>query len=227
MVRVQVLDTPVAPTGRSTGLDVGLTTFATTTDPATDVANPRFARAAAKALARSQANTARKAKAQAACVAARVANQRADFAHKAARALVGFYDRIGIEDLAVKNMSARGKGRHKAGLNRSIADAGWAQFRAVLDWQATKAGKTVVSLPARDTTQRCSPCGAKAKRRIELSDRVYGCRACGLVADRDRNSARNLNPDRAGPGGGAEPSGDLPVGDDGAKPKVPAGILAA
>ncbi|MGH9070649.1 MAG: hypothetical protein ACRDX8_05665 [Acidimicrobiales bacterium] len=56
---------------------------------------------------------------------------------------------------------------------------------------------------------------------------MFRCPACGLVACRDRNAARNLNPDAAGPGGGAEPSGQLPVGDDGAKPRVPAGILAA
>ncbi len=236
MVRVEVPDAPVGRSGASTGLDVGLSTFATAEDPAGDVANPRYARAAAKAVARSQRNTARKAKGskgrakvkrQAARVAARVANQRADFHHKAARALVGAYDRIGVEDLRVKNMSRRGKGRHKAGLNRSIADAGWRQFRAVLAWQATKAGKTLVVLPARDTTQRCSTCGATAKPRIQLSDRVYRCRACGLVADRDRNAARNLNPDRAGPDGGAEPSGYVPVGDDGTKPKDPTGVLAA
>ncbi|MGH8142343.1 MAG: RNA-guided endonuclease InsQ/TnpB family protein [Steroidobacteraceae bacterium] len=235
VVRVEVPEAPLAPTGRASGLDVGLSTFATAEDPGADVPNPRYARAAAKALARSQANTARKvkgsksrakAKQASARLAARVANQRADFHHKAARGLVATYDRIGVEALAVKNLSAKG-GRHKAGLNRSIADAGWSAFAGVLAWQAAKAGKAVVVLPARDTTQRCSSCGTKAKPRIELSDRVYRCRACGLVLSRDRNAARNLNPDRAGPGGGAEPSGQLPVGDDGAKPSVPAEILAA
>lgn len=87
-----------------------------------------------------------KAKTRAARVAAKVANQRSDFHHKLARGLVGAYDRIGVEDLKVKNLSSRGTGRYKAGLNRSIADAGWRQFRAVLAWQATKAGKTIVVL---------------------------------------------------------------------------------
>ena len=162
-------------------------------------------------------------------VAATVANQRADFHHKTARRLVADYDRIGVEDLRVKNMSKKGKGRHKSGLNRSIADAGWGQFRRTLEWQATKAGKDVVALPARNTTQKCSSCGAKAKPRIELSDRVFRCRECGLVLGRDRNAARNLNPDRIGtPAGGSEPAGvAVPVGDDGSKPKVPAGTLAA
>jgi transposase len=110
-----------------------------------------------------------------------------------------------------------------------MADAGWAQFRAVLAWQAAKAAKTVVPLAARDTTQKCSSCGAKAKPRVELSDRVYSCRYCGLVIDRDRNAARNLNPDRHGmPGGGTEPAGAAtPPGDDGSKTKDPKGVQAA
>lgn len=238
VVRVEVPDAAVAPTGRSTGLDVGLTTFATTGDPTSDIENPRFARASAKALARSQRNTARKqkgsnnrakAKRQVARVAATVANQRADFHHKAARGLVADYDRIGIEDLGVKNIAKKGKGRRKAGLDRSIADAGWNRFRQVLQWQATKAGTEVVVLSARDTTQTCRCCGAKAKPCMVLSDRTYRCRACGLVLGRDRNAVRNLNPDRIGTlAGGSEPAGVAPpVGDDGTKPRVPAGTLAA
>jgi putative transposase len=233
--RIEVPDAPVAPTGRATGLDVGLRTFAATEDPDTDVANPRFAKEAAKALARSQRHLARKqtgskgrtkARGRKARIEAAVADQRADFAYKAARKLVGDYDRIGVENLKVKNMSRRG-GRHKVGLNRSIADAGWSQFRAILLWQATKAGKKVVSLPARDTTQRCSDCGAKAKPRIQLSNREFRCGECGLVLGRDRNAARNLNPDRPGPDGRAEPSGQVPVGEDGSKTLVPAGPEAA
>jgi putative transposase len=237
-VRVEVPEAPAVATGRATGLDVGLATFATVEDEDDDIENPRFARRAAKALARSQRNTARKqkgsknrakAKQRQARVAATVADQRADFHNKEARRLLATYDRIGVEDLQIKNMSKKGKGRQKSGLNRSIADAGWGKFRRILQWQAEKAGKDVVVLPARDTTQTCSSCGAKAKPRIELSDRVYRCRACGLVLGRDRNAARNLNPDRIGiPVGGTEPAGvEVPVGIDGTKSRVSKGTLAA
>lgn len=238
VVRVHVADVASSSTGRTTGLDVGLSTFATTEHEASDIANPRFARRSAKALARSQRNVASKergsknrqrAKKRAARVAAKVANERRDFAHKAARGLLASYDTIGVEDLRVNNMMAKGKGRSKSGLNRSIADAGWSQFRAVLQWQATKAGKQIVVLAAKDTTQTCSCCGTKAKPRIELSERVFRCRACGLVLGRDRNSARNLNPIRFGvSAGGSEPVDTaVPVGDDGKKTKIPAGTLAA
>jgi putative transposase len=128
-----------------------------------------------------------------------------------------------VEDLAIKQLSRRGRGRRKTGLNRSIADAGWGRFLRVLAWQAIKAGKQVVVLPAGGSTQQCSSCGAKAKPRLELSDRVFSCRDCGLVLERDRNAARNLHPDypynhRLGCTG---------TGDDGTKTSVPAGTEAA
>ncbi len=135
--------------------------------------------------------------------------------------------RATVEDLEIKNMSAKGRGAAKAGLNRSIADVGWGTFLATLHWRAKKAGKEVVVLPARDTAQTCGSCGMKAKPRIELSDRELRCHCCGLVLDRDRNAARNLHPVRLGPGGGAELSGGVPAGSDGSKPRVPAGVLAA
>jgi putative transposase len=231
VARIEVPDDPVQGTGRATGLDVGLDTFATVEDPTHDIPNPRLARARAKALARSQRRFSRKQKGSAnrakarrrrARIEAKIAAQRVDFHHQAARRLVDAYDRIGVEDLAVKHLAASG-GRRKAGLNRSIADAGWAGFLRVLAWQATKAGKQVVRLPAGGSTQQCSSCGAKAKPRLELSDRVFSCQTCGLVLERDRNAARNLHPDHPR----NHRLGCTGAGNDGSKTLVPAGTEAA
>jgi putative transposase len=234
--RVEVPDRPVRPTARSTGLDVGLDTFATVEDPAHDVKNPRFAKTAAKAKRRVDRNLARthpgsnhraKVRLRRARIEARIAARRADFHQKEARKLVAVYDRIGVEDFKIKRMTRRGRGRRRTGLNRAISDASWAAFRRTLVWQAAKAGKAVVVSPVRDSTQHCSHCGAIAKPRIHLSDRVFQCRVCGLVLGRDRNAARNLNPDRPGPDGRTEPSGPVPAGVDGTKTLVPAGSEAA
>jgi transposase len=124
-----------------------------------------------------------------------------------------------VEDLAVEHLSRRGRGCRKTGLNRSIADAGWAGFLRVLAWQATKAGKQMVVLPAGGSTQQCSDCGAKAKPRVELSNRVFSCQDCGLILGRDRNAARNLHPDHSR----NNRLGCTGVGDDGTKTSVPAG----
>lgn len=201
------VDVPYGPATfeHATGLDMGLTTFATTEFPDADIENPRFARSAAKALARSQLNMARKkkgsknrAKARVATakVSAKVANQRKDWRNKQTRTLAQRFDRIGVEDLKIKNMQRRGNGRRKAGLNRSIADAGWGDFIRTLDWQCRKAGHEMTRINPRNTTQNCSACGTKAKPRIELSDRIFRCHNCGHTEDRDRNAARNLNPNR-------------------------------
>ena len=231
VVRVTLPLRPAERTDRATGLDLGLDTFATTCAAESDVPNPRLSCARAHALARSHRSSARKqrdsanrgkAQRRVARIEAKTAAQRADFQHKAARGLVCTFDRIGVEDLAVKHLSRRGAGRHKAGLNRSIADAGWAGFLRVLVWQAAKAGKQIVVLPACNTTQECSACGAKAKPRLELFDRIFRCWSCGLVLDRDRNSAWNLHPDHPR----NNRLGCTGAGDDGDKTLVPAGTRA-
>lgn len=167
-----------------------------------------------------------KARRQLARTSAEVARQRLDFQHKAARELVATYDRIGVEDLRVKNMMAKGSTGHrrtKAGLNRSIADASWGRFVRVLEHQARKAGAEVVKIRAAYTTQRCSSCGSIAKTRLDLSDRELRC-GCGLVLDRDRNAARNLSPDRAYSNPAGLSSGR---GVDGSKTRVSAETRAA
>ena len=46
-------------------------------------------------------------------------------------------------------------------------------YRDILDWQARKAGHEVIRLDPRNTTQTCSACGAKAKHRLGLADRIF------------------------------------------------------
>jgi putative transposase len=221
---VQVEPIEIGVTGETTGLDLGLTTFATTEFADADIANPRYARSAARALARSQRVQARKtkgskgraeAKVGIARLHARVAAQRSDFAHKEARTLARRFDRIGVEDLQIKNMLANRR------LARSISDAGWANFLAVLNWQARKVGHEVIYKDPRNTTQNCSGCHAKAKHHLGLADRIFACSHCGLVLDRDRNAARNLNPDRR------DKSVRVGQGVDGCKPGVSAESPAA
>jgi putative transposase len=41
------------------------------------------------------------------------------------------------------------------------------------------------------SSKTCSDCGT-VKAKLSLSERVFGCQACGLVIDRDLNAASNL-----------------------------------
>ena len=109
---------------------------------------------------------------------------RADFHHKTALALLRHYDTIYLEDLQVANLV---RNRHLA---KSIADAGWGQFRTILDAKAACAGRRVVAVPPASTSQDCSGCGARVPKSLRV--RTHVCTSCGLVLDRDENAARNI-----------------------------------
>jgi putative transposase len=70
-----------------------------------------------------------------------------------------------------------------------VADASWGRFIQILTCKAESAGKWVVPVNPRGTSQRCSECGATVKK--TLYERVHRC-DCGYVADRDVNAARNV-----------------------------------
>ena len=183
---------PLPATDRSVGVDVGITTFAALSDGAL-VANPRPLEAARREVVRAQRRVARrtrgsrrrrKARVLLAKHHARVANARKDFHHKTARDLVRRYDRIAIEDLHVRGLAG-------GMLARPVHDAAWAQFATILAGKAESAGRELVRVDPRGTSQTCSACGCEVRK--VLAVRVHACPHCGYVADRDLNAARNIH----------------------------------
>jgi putative transposase len=136
----------------------------------------------------------------------RVANQRSNAAHQLSRRLVNDYDLIVLEDLAITNMVRAPKAKPdpdklgaflpngasaKAGLNRSINDAGWGTLASLLSYKAESAGRTVVTVDPRYTSQTCAECG-HVETGNRVSQAVFCCLACGHVAHADVNAARNI-----------------------------------
>ena len=197
----------------SVGIDVGLKTFAALSD-GTFLENPRFFRTEEAALAkagRKQAKTKnrspvrKKANKVLARIHERVRNRRHHFAHQTARRLVNQYGMIAIEKLAVKNMSrapapkpgVENEGQYlpngasqKSGLNKSILDAAWSQFRSILTNKAESAGRDVVAVHPASTSQKCSGCGYQASK--TLKERWHLCPMCGASLNRDTNAAINI-----------------------------------
>jgi len=202
---------PLPPTGRETGIDVGLKVFLVTAHGLV-VENPRHFRKSERRLAKADKAVARcqkgstgrkKAAARRAKAHQQVKRQRADFHHKTALMLVRENDVIYLEDLQVANLSRRPAPKpdgndgylkngasHKAGLNKSVQDAGWYAFRCILAYKAACAGKRVVAIPPAYTSQDCSGCGERVPK--SLSVRTHVCPSCGLVLDRDENAAVNI-----------------------------------
>src|SRR5450756_284215 len=149
-------------------------------------------------------NRRKKAVAKVAKLHGKARRQRLDHAHKTALALVRDHDLIVHEDLQITNMARRpkprpdGNGGHqpngaaaKAGLNKSIQDAGWGIFLRILSAKAESARRTVIAVDPRHTSQRCAECGhAAAGNRITQAE--FRCLACGHQAHADVNAARNI-----------------------------------
>jgi ribosomal protein L37AE/L43A len=97
-----------------------------------------------------------------------------------------------VEDLCVA-----GLGRTR--LAKSVHDAGWSAFAAMLKYKAARHGRTFGRIGRFEpTSQVCSACGVKDGPK-PLSVRMWTCGACGAVHDRDLNAARNvLTAGRAG-----------------------------
>jgi IS605 OrfB family transposase len=111
---------------------------------------------------------------------------RRDALHKATTMLAKTKSAIGVEDLAVSNMMAN----HR--LASGVADASLGEFMRMLEYKAQWYGCTLARVGRfYPSTKRCSRCGA-VKAHMSLSERVFRCDACGLVMDRDLNSALNL-----------------------------------
>ncbi|MFL5652967.1 MAG: RNA-guided endonuclease InsQ/TnpB family protein [Ktedonobacteraceae bacterium] len=193
------------------GIDLGVSHFAALST-GEYIENPRHYRKAEKKLKKVQAALSRKKRGshrrkKAVQAVARthrqIRNQRADFLHKESRKLVNHFQIIVFEDLQTTNLVKRPQPKQdeetgqylpngassKAGLNKSISDAGWSQFVQYCIYKAAWAGGTLVQVDPKGTSQVCSGCGAVVKKTLE--ERWHSC-TCGCELDRDTNAAKNI-----------------------------------
>jgi putative transposase len=211
---------PLPPAGREVGVDLGVARFLTTSDGEV-VANPRFLPTSAQVIvdlqrrkdrARPGSGNRRRLRRALAREWRKVGNRRRDFHHKTARALVNQCDVIALEELNTAGMTRRprpkpaperpgtflpNRARAKAGLNKSILDAGWAQFTRILTGKAAEAGRRVVLVNPAGTSIGCHRCGRNCTR---PQQKAVICPVHGAI-DADVNGALNIA-SRAGLGSG-------------------------
>lgn len=199
---------PLPVTGAVTGVDMGVVSFLTTSE-GIHVDNPRYLKASAGKLVSAQqalsgckrgSSRRRKARARTAAVHRKIRRQRLDFTHKVALSLVRQHDMIAHEALHIRNMTRSARGTlgnpgtniaAKSGLNKSILDTGWGVFLSVLHAKAESAGRLIVEVDARYTSQRCSRCGHTAAGN-RISQDIFCCLSCGHAAHADQNAAENI-----------------------------------
>ena len=178
---------PLPESMEEVGIDVGLAVFGTLSD-GTEIENPRYdvkadrrLRAAQRKVSRRRRRSKRRGKAvrELQRAHAHVRRQRADFQHKVARRVVGRYGLIAVEDLNVKGLAG-------GMLAKSVHDVGWSAFIEKLAYKAEGAGRMLVKVDPKGTSQTCL-CGAHVPK--TLSQRWHECGECGLSLARDHVSA--------------------------------------
>jgi putative transposase len=191
---------PLASTGQSIGIDVGLSQIVTTSNGEKLEAPKHFTKAekalrkARRRLARRKKGSHRREKARqlVARLHRKIQRQRLDFLHKLSTKLVRNYDLIAIENLNIQ-------GLNRGMLAKSFNDVAVGTLTGMLDYKAAYAGRQVVRVDPRYTSQDCSDCGHRSGKK-PLHIRKWTCEVCGSVHDRDINAAMNIQA-RAVPSG--------------------------
>lgn len=210
----ETVASPVRPTRRmrdngAVAIDVGVKTLAVLSFGEV-VPNPRHLDGAMPALRRAQRALNRREKGSKGHAAARrriaelharVAGLRRNHLHQLTSVLARSFAYVAVEDLNVKAMTASARGtrerpgrqvRQKAGLNRRILDAGFAEIRRQLEYKTRWYGGTLEAIDRfAPTSKVCSACGWRHPN-LTLSDRTFHCGGCGLRIDRDYNAALNI-----------------------------------
>jgi putative transposase len=180
-------------TGKECALDLGVKVFSTQSD-GIEISNPKFFSKNQAKLKRLQQHFARKEKGskrrdkcklKIAKLYQKTTNQRDFFLHNYSTQLINNYDTIFIEDLGVKDML------ESKLMSKSISDASWSKFTAMLTYKADWYGKTVHKVNRYYASSKTCGCGVKNKE-LKLSDREWVCASCGAINSRDQLASQNI-----------------------------------
>ena len=204
----QVIDVCKHPSDSEIGIDAGIKCFAAFSD-GTMIEGVNSFRRHEQALARGQrklsrkqkeSNNRKKQKKKISRLHQKISNVRSDFLHKLSTEISKNHATVYVEGLHIRNMSSSARAtiedpgikvKAKSGLNKSILDQGWGEFRRQLDYKLLWKGGKLVEVDFRYTSQTCSCCGHRVKEN-RLSQAVFMCMACGHEENADVNAAKNI-----------------------------------
>lgn len=200
--------TPVHRSVSAVGVDVGVARFATLSDGTVYEAVNSFA-VHQRQLAILQRRASKKTKfsqnwkraiANVSILHRKISCIRQDYLHKMTSAISKNHAMVCVEDLQVKNMSERASGsltkpgrkvKAKSGLNKSILDQGWYEFRRQLEYKEVWLGGDVIAVLARNTSRTCPDCNHIAAENRKTQEH-FQCVICGYANNADKVGAINI-----------------------------------
>ncbi len=199
---------PLIPQGDAVGIDLGIARFATLSDGSFYAPLNSFRRHEA-ALRKAQQAMSRKvkfsrnwikAKARVQRIHSRIGNARRDYLHKVTTTISQNHAIVCIENLRVRDMSRSAAGsarqpgknvRAKSGLNKSILDQGWFEFRRQLDYKLAWNGGYLIAVPPQNTSRTCPCCDYISANNRRVQSR-FECVECGFEENADVVGAINI-----------------------------------
>ena len=195
-ISCEIPDTPKVEPTDAVAVDVGTTHYLTTSEGEKED-NPRWYRKAEGLLQKHNQTMARRKKGSQRWYKAvhavalhheRTTNKRKDFFGKLVYKLYHHQKNnvLVAEDLGISNMV---ENKH---LSKSISDASWGKF---FEWAgniAERDGFHFHQVDPKNTSQICSACGEKSRKKLPLAIRTFDCSFCGTSLDRDHNAALNI-----------------------------------
>lgn len=202
------VEQPIHPKPDIVGLDVGIARFAVLSNGESYESRNYF-RKLEKKLIKEHKNLSRKKKfsnnwkkqkVKVQKIHAKIANSRKDYLHKCSDIISKNHAMIVLEALQVGNMSRSAKGnlenpgkniRAKSGLNKSILDQGWYEFRRQLIYKSKWLGGDVLLVNPKYTSQTCPNCKhcSKENRKTQAN---FTCVVCGYANNADLVGAINI-----------------------------------
>lgn len=190
---------PLPQTGKQVGIDLGLKTMAVTSD-GHKYESASFFKNSEKKLARIQKIASRKEKGSKRWKLAmnrvrklqtKIANQRADYMNIVSKKLVQNNDLIAHEKLSIVSMRTFDPGGAAGrAIQQKYTETAWGKLLWMLQYKGEAAGRNIIAVNAKNTTQACSQCDEIVPK--NLNERIHKCHNCGLELDRDHNAAINI-----------------------------------
>lgn len=116
---------------------------------------------------------------------AKIKHQRLDFFHQISNYLIGNFDVIGIENLAISELQSN---KH---LRLSLKDAAWGEFIRILEYKCENNGVHLIRVGRFfPSSQICSCCGSR--KFMPVYQRIYECVNCKKTIERDYNASINI-----------------------------------
>lgn len=205
---------PIPVQGDSVGIDMGLNSFASySTGEKVHAPKPlaKYLKKIRKASRqhsrkRPRSNNKKKSALKLARLHRKVRNIRTDFLHKETTRLAKTKSVILLENLGIKGMLKNQQ------LSRQISDAGWREFRSMLEYKTKWYGSKLIIAPEfYPSSKTCSNCDHVLEQ-LSLYVREWQCSKCNTVHDRDVNAAKNLLRFNTGSSPGIYACGDSSVG---------------